>query len=190
MSKLARSILAIVVALYPLAVYFGVQYLSLTGLLLLLMLVALMRLLLSGGGEKVGAKAIAAALVVVCAFSWLRGDASGLLWYPVMINALMLGLFAWSLRYPPTVIERLARLQEPDLPDTAVTYTRRVTQVWCAFFIVNGVIATLTVLNGDMQVWTLYNGLLSYCLMAIVMGAEWAIRRYVRKRTAGGVSPR
>ena len=186
MSRLAQLILALIVAAYPLAVYFGIQYLSLGALLGVLIVVAGLRLLLGGSGGKVGAKLVAVALAMVVALSWLRGDTGGLLWYPVLCNAILLGVFAYSLRQPQTVIERLARLQEPDLPPEGVAYTRRVTQVWCGFFVANGALAAATVLHGDMQLWTLYNGLISYGLMGLLLAGEWLVRGRVRKHAAGG----
>ncbi|WP_193163622.1 COG4648 family protein [Microbulbifer hainanensis] len=187
MSKLAQLLLALIVAIYPLAVYFGIQYLSLGSLLFVLLAVAAMRLLVGGSSGRVGAKLVSMALAVVVAMSWLRGDANGLLWYPVVCNAILLAVFAFSLRQPQTVIERLARLREPDLPPEGVAYTRRVTQVWCLFFIGNGAVATATVLYGDMQLWTLYNGLISYGLMGLLLAVEWLVRLRVRRGTAGGV---
>jgi hypothetical protein len=47
-----------------------------------------------------------------------------------------------SLLSGPSMIERLARLREPDLPPEAIRYTRRVTQAWCVFFVFNGGIAS------------------------------------------------
>ncbi|WP_323846040.1 hypothetical protein [Microbulbifer magnicolonia] len=187
MTRLAQLTLAIVVALYPFAVYFGMQYLSLGALLLLLLGIAALRLLLGGGNDKVGAKLVALALLSVAVFSWLRGSAEGLLWYPVLCNAILLAVFAYSLRQPQTVIERLARLREPDLPPEGVAYTRRVTQVWCGFFVANGAIAAATVFAGDMQLWTLYNGLVSYGLMGLLLGGEWLLRRRLQGRAQDGV---
>ena len=54
--------------------------------------------------------------------------------YPVIVNATLLGVFAYSLMVPPSAIERIARLRDPHLPEQAIGYTRRVTQVWCGFF--------------------------------------------------------
>ena len=61
---------------------------------------------------------------------------------------------------------------EPDFPPAAVVYTRRVTQVWCGFFVVNGLIAVATALWASTAVWTLYNGLLSYVAMGVLMGGD------------------
>ena len=94
----------------------------------------------------------------------------------------MLAAFGGSLWSAMPIIERLARLREPDLPETAVRYTRRVTQIWCAFFIFNGSIALLTALHGDMSIWTAWNGMLSYLLMGMLMAGEWLVRRRVMKR--------
>lgn len=191
MSRLAQVILVLVVAAYPLAVYFGIQYLSLGYLLVLLLAVAGLRLLLlstekGGAGGRIGAGALAAILAVLAATSWLRGDATGLLWYPVFCNLLMLGIFTHSLLFQSqSVIERLARIREPELPASGVAYTRRVTQVWCMFFVLNGAIAAATAVHGELQLWTLYNGLVSYLLMGLLLVGEWLVRRRVR---SGAVS--
>jgi uncharacterized membrane protein len=80
-----------------------------------------------------------------------------------------------------TLVERLARLTTPDLPPRGVRYTRRVTQVWCLFFIVNAALTTLTILHGDLALWSLYNGLISYVLIGVLMGGEWLVRRHVMR---------
>ena len=189
MSRLAQGILVLVVAAYPLAVYFGIQYLSLGYLLALLLVVAGLRLamMFSGKGNdnaggRIGAGALAAILAVLAATSWLRGDSEGLLWYPVFCNLLMLGIFAHSLVFQSqSVIERLARIREPDLPASGVAYTRRVTQVWCGFFVLNGGVAAATALHNDLELWTLYNGLISYLLMGLLLAGEWLVRGRVRR---------
>ena len=81
--------------------------------------------------------------------------------YPVFVNLLMLSIFGASLRQPESFIERLARLKTPDLPPEAVRYTRRLTMVWCAFFVANGGAALWTVWSGDDVLWALYNGFVS-----------------------------
>ena len=96
----------------------------------------------------------------------------------------MLAVFGYSLFHPPSVVERLARLQEPDLPPSGVAYTRQVTKVWCVFFVLNGVAAAFTALYCSDAVWALYNGLIAYVLMGCLMGIEWCVRQQVRRRTS------
>lgn len=104
--------------------------------------------------------------------------------YPVLINGFFLAWFAGSLIYPPTVVERLARLTDPDLPPEGRRYTHRVTWVWCGFFLLNGTLAAVTAGIGDLELWTWYNGLLAYLLMGLLMLGEYLVRRRVRR--AGG----
>lgn len=102
--------------------------------------------------------------------------------YPVLVSATMLCLFGYSLAFPPTIIERLVRIREPNLPPRAVIYTRRVTQVWCGFFAVNGCIALITVLWGSAKVWTLYNGVIAYVLMGLLFAGEYGVRFYFKRQ--------
>jgi uncharacterized membrane protein len=97
--------------------------------------------------------------------------------YPVAVNIGMLLLFGLSLRHPPSMIERFARLGQADLPPAAVRYTRRVTQVWCAFFVCNGLLATYTAVWTSRDLWALYNGLIAYLLMGTLFSGEWLLRR-------------
>ncbi|WP_156550024.1 hypothetical protein [Gallibacterium salpingitidis] len=98
------------------------------------------------------------------------------------MNILLFSLFTFSLRQKMSIIEHFARLQMPDLPDTAVRYTRNVTKVWSLFFFLNGSIALYTVYSDDLILWTLYNGLISYVLMGILFTGEYLFRRYKQSR--------
>jgi uncharacterized membrane protein len=119
----------------------------------------------------------------------LVGAELGMRAYPIAINAVMLTLFATSLWRGQPIIERLARRHEPALSPTGVRYTRRVTQAWCGFFFVNGAIAAWTALYADLSVWTLYNGGISYGLIALMFLGEWLCRRRLRKEPTSCTSP-
>jgi uncharacterized membrane protein len=98
--------------------------------------------------------------------------------YPALMNLLMFSLFFSSLLKPPSIVERIARLREPDLPDQAIHYTRKVTMLWCVFFILNGTVALWTALYASLLTWGWYNGLIAYLLIGIVFVAEWSYRLY------------
>lgn len=161
---------------YPLAVYFGIQYLEPWRIAVLLIVVLALRLLITAGIKQWGRSLILVG-IVYCGFAAWRNELDALRLYPVIVNAVMFLFFAWSLHSPPTVIERLARLQHPDLPPEGVRYTRRVTQVWCLFFVINGGIAWFTALYSSMAVWSLYNGLISYLLMGLLFAGEYIVRK-------------
>jgi uncharacterized membrane protein len=106
----------------------------------------------------------------------------GLLLYPVVVSLTMLALFSYSLFFPPSMIERLARLSNPNMPTAGINYTRKVTMVWCVFFIFNSAISAYTALFTDITTWTLYNGLISYILMGSLFVIEYAVRYQFKKR--------
>lgn len=106
------------------------------------------------------------------------------LFYPVLVNAAFLIVFGLSLRDRQTLIERIARLREPDLPPAAVAYTRKVTIVWCLFFVLNGLIALWTTQQPRM-VWTVYNGAISYLLTGLMFAGEYLVRCRVRSKIHG-----
>jgi uncharacterized membrane protein len=110
----------------------------------------------------------------------LVNKASWLLAYPAFVSLVFFTVFAASLVYPPTVVERLARLEDPHLPPKGISYTRKVTQVWCVFFLANAAISLVTIWYGDPWLWSLYNGGIFYVLMGLLMAAEMVIRRKVK----------
>ncbi|MCL2875028.1 MAG: hypothetical protein FWF12_01770 [Betaproteobacteria bacterium] len=121
------------------------------------------------------------------AMALLLRSSSSVLYYPVLVNAVFLLAFGGSLFQSQTLIERLARRFNPDLPPQGVRYTRKVTLAWCAFFVVNGGIAWWTTTQ-PMSVWALYNGLIAYVAMGVMFSGEWLIRRRVTRRYASIVS--
>lgn len=123
--------------------------------------------------------ATGAALVTI---AWISRNSGYFLYYPVAVSLILLTLFASTLRHPPSIIERIARLTDPNLPPAAIAYTEKVTRAWCAFFIFNTLAALATCLHGDLQLWTLYNGAISYILMGALISTEWLTRRRLQRR--------
>ncbi|EOD8970734.1 hypothetical protein ACJ5XK_004747 [Klebsiella quasipneumoniae] len=170
---------------WPFIIWFGLAHNSLQGLLPLMALMLFLRFRQSrrrAGALSVVTQIVAVAGMTLCIASYLLKTHQLLLFYPVVVNSVMLAVFGGSLWSTMPIIERLARLREPDLPERAVRYTRRVTQIWCAFFIINGGIALFTALYGDLSLWTAWNGMISYLLMGTLMAGEWLVRQRVIKR--------
>ncbi|CAN7146097.1 hypothetical protein [Rhizobacter sp. LjRoot28] len=178
-------LLGAVTVAYPFLVYAGITRLQPQWLALLLGSLALVRALVA---RTVFWSAAAAGAVLLAALSAVGNALLPLKLYPVLVNAVFLIVFAVSLSHPPSAIERLARLAEPDLPASGVAYTRRVTQVWCGFFVFNGAVALWSALWASNEVWALYNGLVSYLLMGLLFAGEWLVRRRVRARAEAGVT--
>lgn len=169
---------------WPFAVWLALSYPHLPILLPLLALCFVVRLAALRG--KTGAlsrvaQALAVVGIILTFASVLLREAQLLLWYPLVVNIVMLTLFGGSLFSHMPVIERLARWREGELSPAAIRYTRRVTQTWCGFFIINGSISLWTCLYGDIHLWTLWNGLLSYLLMGALFAGEWLVRLRVKQ---------
>jgi uncharacterized membrane protein len=120
-------------------------------------------------------------LVLAAVSFWLE-ESGAVLYYPVLMNAALLVVFGASLVHPPSVVERIARVREPDLPPAGVAYTRRVTIVWTIFFVLNGAAALYTALFTTLETWALYNGLIAYVLIGTVFAVELAVRTAVKSR--------
>ncbi|HVZ99877.1 MAG TPA: hypothetical protein VG841_06140 [Caulobacterales bacterium] len=124
-----------------------------------------------------GLIAVAAGIALVAIFD----RALSVRLYPALMNAAMLAAFAQTLWRGPSMIERFARLMEPNLPESGVRYTRIVTWIWVAFFAINGAIAIWTAIYADWSTWTLYNGLIAYIAMGVLFAGEWVVRPFARR---------
>lgn len=178
---LINVVLLAVTLVYPVVVYLSLGHLEPRWLALLLLGLAGVRLGFSRTSATWGMAAIALALAL---FAWFSNGLLPIKLYPVAVNAFMLMAFATTLVYPPSAVERLARLREPDLPDSAIAYTRKVTYVWCVFFLLNGSMALILTIWGSDAQWTLYNGALSYVIMGAIALIEWLVRQRVRAQHA------
>lgn len=183
-----KAVLAALIGLaavsYPLLVYLGIAHGGWRPLSLILLLLLALRLFLPFGdrsSRRMGWTSAIAALGFPGA-ALLSGTPDFLLYYPVAVNTGMLIIFGLSLFRPPPIIERLARLREPDLSPAGVAWTRKVTKVWCLFFVTNGAIALYTVLSDDLELWALYNGLISYIAIGCLLGGEYLARRLMMRR--------
>jgi uncharacterized membrane protein len=182
-SKIALT--AIVIA-YPIIVYFGLDHFESRTLAIFLIGLAVARLILmkrvEGWTEKMPqAKFMIAALLIVCGVVIFSNSPDFLRYYPVIVSIIMFIVFFGSLFNPPTIIEQIARLQTPNLSGYWVGYTRKVTIVWCGFFVLNGTLALYTCLSTNIKIWALYNGLVSYLLMGVLFVGEFIIRRYLQR---------
>lgn len=180
MNRWIAAALLLAGLLYPFAVYFGIEHLSPRLFATLLGGLWLARVLT--GGRKPGNRLLGVAALIFCALLWLFDSPDLLRWYPVLINLSLLTLFGLSLKFGPPVIERIARLSEPDLPPSGVRYTRQVTWLWICFFIFNAILASALTLWAPLAWWTLYNGLIAYMLMGLLFAGEWLVRQRLRSR--------
>ena len=175
---LVRVLLALATVAYPFAFLALLKTYGITAAVVLLLALALARFALNP--DRIWGTLLALTVLLVLLSRYFDNE-TALLFYPVLMNAAMLFIFAASLAAKRPIIEAFARLKNPNLPPEGVVYTRRLTYVWCGFFIVNGTIATATCLMDNLSIWALYNGLISYILMGVLFSLEYLYRRFVAK---------
>lgn len=170
----------IVLFLYPVLIYFGVQHFSVRSLAVILLVMAAIRFLTTKNERTISIYGIAA-IVVIAIVALMSDSSSSLYFYPLLINGVLFCIFFLSLFNPPSIIERIARRTNPELPKHAIGYTRKVTQAWCVFFILNGIASVITLYQSE-QWWLIYNGLIAYGLIALMLGGEYLIRIHVMRK--------
>ena len=109
---------------------------------------------------------------------------------PTTVNAVLLAGFAPTLRRGPSMVERFARIQHPDLTDGEIAWCRIWTLVWCGFFVWNGTLATILAIFAPLEWWTVYNGILSYVQMVLLFAIEIVARKLRFRRFDGGLPDR
>jgi 3-hydroxymyristoyl/3-hydroxydecanoyl-(acyl carrier protein) dehydratase len=85
------------------------------------------------------------------------------------------------------MIFRFATMQDKSIQGSlnekrVAAYCRKVTYVWCGFFIINGSIAAWTVFSGSDALWSVYNGGISYILIGTLFAGEFMVRKMVQKK--------
>jgi len=106
--------------------------------------------------------------------------------YPLLVNILMFCIFAGSFLQPPCLIFRFACIQDKTIKTGIArkyieAYCKKVTFIWCAFFVLNGTAALLTIFSGSTLLWALYNGMISYIIIGALLLGEIIVRRFVQQ---------
>jgi uncharacterized membrane protein len=188
-----KTIMAVILPtlgiLYPVLIYFGVRVMSLRTLSLLLAIAFLFVLLPQLKQRRQNHLLLPTALgILLCLIGAFLDHPKFMLYLPVLFAASFFIAFGYTLRHPPSMIEIFASLIVAQLSREEVEYCRRVTIVWVAFFLLNGILAAFTACCASLALWSLYNGLIVYIAMGVLFTAElcfryWRFRQYVGLRT-------
>lgn len=192
---LINIVIGCLLVAYPIIVYVGLQHYSIRVIAPILLSAVVLRFALTHKAQKnmpwlLPGTVLGGSCLLVAT---LANNPQISLLYPVLMSLVMLITFALSLRKGPSVIESFAALQNEQLAkrtnqtpqplsEHVSAYCKNVTRVWCGFFALNAVAALYTVWLGDLAIWTLYNGLVSYLLMGLLFGGELIVRFFVKKK--------
>ena len=203
MKKAIRIFFYVISILYPILVFTLLVVFKLPLKLLSLCVIALAAALFVSVSAKnkeknLDWKPLATSILFFLAglLCFLTDEAIFLKLYPVAINLIFLVFFGSTLFRGPNMIFRFATLADKSVKGSfhekkVENYCRKVTVIWCIFFILNGTVAILTVFAGKIfgitpenadKVWSLYNGGISYILMGFLFAAEFIVRKFVDKK--------
>ena len=176
-----QFLIGALVLLYPVTVYFGLQWVQPSVIAIIMAVVILLRYWLLGGSElSPQMRLIGISAIVLFVFTAITNSNISLHLYPVLISLGFFSVFLYSIYRPPSIITQIASLRD-SLSEEKVNYTVKVTKVWCGFFILNAGVAFVTVWLDNKELWLLYNGLVSYVLMGLLFAAEWLYRIKIKK---------
>ena len=180
-STFIRAIFLACIAAYPFIILFGLKHLppSAFGLALLVLLAMRYGVLLPGE-RPILLPMLLIFLGYALTATVSRSEAM-LLYYPAVVNFTLCAVFLNSLREGDSLLLRIIRARGWPVSEHGPKYLYRLTAVWAAFFVANGLVSIWTS-TMSIEIWTLYNGFLSYCLVAVLVGVEYLFRRYYKRR--------
>lgn len=176
-----RVLFVVCLAAYPFIILFGLNYLppSAFGLALLVILALRYGVLLPS--ERPILLPMLIVFVTYALTATISGNQTMLLFYPAVVNFTLSGVFLNSLRQGDPLLLRIIRARGWPVSEHGPRYLYRLTAVWAGFFILNGLMSIWTSTQ-TLEIWTLYNGFLSYCLVAVLVGVEYLFRLYYKRR--------
>lgn len=182
MSGLVKVLVMAALAAYPFIIYFGLSSFSSHVIGAFIAVIFTIRLLLSWRGREVikQQRWLAVAGLTLAGLALLRQEPAWFKCYPLFVNSVLFVVFSMSLRESQPIIERFARLGSKTIPEAARPYFIKLTKIWCVFFVLNAAVSAWTIWGADLKTWTLYNGFISYLLMAALLGGEWLYRKVTR----------
>ena len=204
MKKFLKALFYVIAAVYPILVFTLLVVFKVETKILSLCIVALAAtFFLSATGSKKTSnkksaldwKPLLSSVLFLAAglFCFFTGKEFFLRLYSVVINIMLLIVFGSTLFLKPNIIFRFATLADKSIAGSSYEnqvrlYCKKVTIVWCCFFILNGTAAALTTFADKLfgldqeqarRVWAVYNGGISYALMGTLFLVEFIIRKLV-----------
>ena len=99
---------------------------------------------------------------------------------PVLIQLLLMYFFGRTLLKGkgPSFIESFVRLEFPEFPPGISEYCRQLTILWTGFFAFNAIMCVVLAIWGTDFWWTLYNGVLIYLMIGVLVIGEYIYRHF------------
>jgi len=113
--------------------------------------------------------------------AWMKSETL-LRFYPVAMNLAFSLFFFYSLTKEVTLIEKFSQYMVKDPEPYQRQYMRGLTKAWAILLLVNAGFAAYTACCASLEIWTFYNGVISYVLFGLFSLLELINRHFYKKR--------
>jgi len=99
---------------------------------------------------------------------------------PIFIQLSLMNFFGKTLREGkgPSLVERFARFDFPEIPPVISLYCRHLTMMWTGFFAFNVAACIVLALFAPVSWWALYTGVMIFVLSGALMVGEYIWRHF------------
>ncbi len=182
LNQLVLAVLGIATAAYPFAVYFGIDHYAPSTLVIVLLFIFILRFIFAQYYRDTLQWSLLFFIGVFCLIILFTNSMSILRYYPVIISLGAIVIFTHSLTSHTSMVEKFARIFDTNPSPLRKRYARNLTKAWVLLLILNAGIATYSACCLSMQMWALYNGLLSYILFGTFVVLEIIFRKHYFKK--------
>jgi len=128
--------------------------------------------------------------LILCAIgsaSLLLDDEIVIKLYPALADLAFLTIMITSFIFPPPLafyfIDIFDKTMKTVIPKQKFDlYCFRASYVWCVYFVIDGIIATLTTFYMDSLNWGIYNAGITYVIMGMIFAGEYIILKRKLKK--------
>ena len=108
--------------------------------------------------------------------------------YPALADIAYLTIMATSFFFPPPLafyfIDIFDKSIKTKIPKEVFDrYCTKASVVWCVYFIVDAIIAVITVYYSSELFWGIYNGGITYVIMGMIFAGEFIILKVIVKKS-------
>jgi uncharacterized membrane protein len=171
---------AIVIFLYPLIVVIGMNTVGIRWTALIILLFIGRRIIGLVITNKEGTRIVLYQAIAMAAIVGIAGaskSAFALRMAPFMISLTFITTFALSLKTTP-IIERFARLSDPNLSDAEARYCGKLTKAWMGVLFANSVLVLCAAFVDNTLLWSILVGPASYALLGSPFVVEYPYRKW------------
>jgi uncharacterized membrane protein len=126
--------------------------------------------------QRRAAFTLPAIALLFAALGWVSDNGTWLMVLPAATQATFGLTFLRSLKTTP-MIEHFARMVKPDLDAAHQQHCREWTKVWGWYLIALAAVGLVLAKVASLEVWTIYVGLATYGLIAVLFVIEYVVRK-------------